>query len=117
MSEHGLLMVQDTAVRRQVQAEAAAQKAAEKPALQEAKQAAAELKRQQLAIEKVSKTSKKAQKQRKPQAQTVNSDAAAPEAEVVILGTSRTRTITSWFSPSLKRHVIVAANAQINISE
>ena len=80
-------------MRRQLQAEAAAQKVAEKLALQEVKQAAAALKRQQLATEKMSKTPKKAQKQRKTQAQIVNNHAAAPEPEVVISGTSRTRTI------------------------
>ena len=80
-------------MRRQLQAEAAAQKAAEKLALQEARQAAAELKRQQLATEKTPKTLKKAGKQRKTQAQTVNCEATAPEAEAVISGTSRTRTI------------------------
>ena len=84
---------ENAAVRRQLQAEAAAQKAAEKLALQEARQAAAELKRQQLAFEKVLKTRKKAQKQRKTQAQFINNDAAAPEAEAAISGTSRTRTI------------------------
>ena len=39
------------------------------------------------------KIPKKAQGQRKTQVQMVNNDAAAPEVEVVILGTSRTYTI------------------------
>ena len=84
---------ENAAVRRQLQVETAAQKAAKKLALQQAKQTAAALKKQQLATEKLLKIPKKAGKQRKTQAQIVNSDATAPEAEVVISGTSRTRTI------------------------
>ena len=84
---------QNAAIRRQLQAETAAQKAAEKLALQQARQAATELKKQQMETEKMSKTPKKGQKQRRTQAQVVSNDAAAPEVEVVISGTSRTRTI------------------------
>ena len=39
------------------------------------------------------KTPKKAGKQRKTQAQIISSNVTAPETEVVILGTSQTRTI------------------------
>ena len=80
-------------MRRQLQAEAIAQKAAEKLALQEAKQAASALKKQQSVLEKTPKIPKKAQKQRKTQAQIVSRDATAPEAEIVIAASSRTRTI------------------------
>ena len=87
------MRVQDAAVRRQLQGETAAQKATEKLALQEARQAAAELKKQRLVTEKTSKTPKKAGNKQKTQAQNVSDAVTAPEAEVVISGTSRTRTI------------------------
>ena len=76
-----------------MQGETAAQKATEKLALQEARQAAAELKKQRSVTEKTSKTPQKAGKKRKTQAQNVSDAATTPEAEVVISGTSRTRTI------------------------
>ena len=58
-----------------------------------AKQAAVELKKQQLATEKMPKTPKKAQKQRRTQGNLVSGEAIAPQVVPVISGTSRTRTI------------------------
>ena len=70
-----------------------AQEAAEKLALQEAKKAAAERKKEQLATEKILKTPKKAGKQRKTQGRFIGGEVIALQVAPMISGTSRIRTI------------------------
>ena len=85
---------QATARRQTQQANARDDKAAEKQITQDAKAAAAQLKKQAVAIKKNQKVLKKDPRQQRPHSLTVILKTSASEPEVVITASSRTRTIS-----------------------